>query len=446
MSLSNLSPNLAPTPSSAVIPQAKQQTGQTGQPGQLTPTTPTTQPQPSMANKVPATDAGSAATGAAKATPQPGPVPLLVSDVPTLSRRRGEKQKLMCTETTTRNVYQKSPKLELVRLATLGKGTIDINIKTRAQFTLLCQYLKDGPVLADGTPVRGLRLACDFGKLARDKQGGYIAPGALMGELLDASLCLCFLDLGGCEMGDADYKALPSLLANPDCAIESLSLDRCILSDETAQAFAGGLAQNKSLKTFSLQGAYMLAQSWASIAAALTSCDKLEKLVVQPTAAGSLPVWTVAMVVERVGSLRELSVSCAPKFSLYPEQAAADWREGFAKFCLAIQKSPNLVVLDLAGSTLSAADIDQLIKVVEKGGTVEKLELGNNALSAEQSGNIAAILARNNASNRLERKASGAAQATPVFADTARSAPSSVSSTSSASSTSDARQAPDSNG
>lgn len=439
MSLSNFPANLAQTPSSAVIPQAPQQPVSSGQPARVA------QPQPTMANKAPATEVttNSVPASVAKAATQGGPVPLLASDVPKLSRRRGEQQKLVRTETMTRNIYQKSPRLELVRLATQGKGTIDIQIDTRAQFTRLCQYLKDGPVLPDGTPVRGLKINCDFGKLAREKRGEYVAPGALLGELLDASLCLASLDLGACEMGDADYKALPAFLADPDCGLESLYLDRCILSDDTALAFASGLAKNQSLKTLSLESTYMLQPSWARIANGLTSCKQLEKLVVQPTAAGSLPVWLVATIVDHVGSLRELSVSCAPRLSLYPEQAATEWRQGWASFCEAIAKSPKLSVLDLRGSTLSAADIDQLVRAIEKGGVVEQLELGDNALSAEQALKIAGLLARNKASNLAKGQSSGAAQATPVLADTSGGAPASTSSTSS---TSDMRRTPDSNG
>ncbi len=442
MSLSSLPANIAQTPSSAEVPPVTQQPVQPVPSGQPTREA---QPQPAMASKVPSAelDESSGTANAAKATQQGGPMPLLASEVPRLSRKRGEQQKLVRTETMTRNIYQKSPRLELLRLATQGKGKIDINIESRAQFTRLCQYLKDGSVLADGTPVRGLRIVCDFGKLAREKQGEYKAPGALLGELLDASLCLASLDLGACEMGEADYEALPAFLANPDCGLESLYLDRCILSDDTAHAFATGLAKNKSLKTFSLEGAYMLQPGWARIANGLNSCKQLEKLVVQPTAAGSLPVWLMATIVDHVSSLRELSVSCAPRLSLYPDQSAMEWREGWARFCQAIAKSPNLVELDLRGSTLSSADIDQLMTAMEKGGTVEKLALGNHELSTEQALKIADILTRNKVSNLVKGPPANAAQATPVFANTSGGAPASTSSTSS---TSDVRRAPDSNG
>ncbi len=442
MSLPSLPANLVQTPSSAVVPPVTQQPAQPVPSGQPTREA---QPQPTMANKAPSTELAecSATANAAKATPQGGPLPLLASEVPRLSRKRGETQKLVRTETMTRNICQKSPRLELLRLATQGKGKIDIKIESRAQFTRLCQYLKDGPVLPDGTPVRGLRIVCDFGKLAREKQGEYRAPGALLGELVDASLCLASLDLSACKMGDADYIALSAFLANPDCGLESLYLDRCFLSDDIAHAFASGLAKNKSLKTISLEGACMLQPGWAHIANALSSCKRLEKLVVHPTAAGSLPVWMVATIVDQAGSLRELSVSSAPRLSLYPSQSAIEWREGWANFCQAIANNPNLVVLDLGGSTLSSADIDQLIMAVQKGRKVEKLELGDHEFSTEQALKIADILARNQASNLVKGQSSGAAQATPVFANTGGGAPASTSSTSS---TSDVRRAPDSNG
>ena len=50
MSLSNFPANLAQTPSSAVIPQAPQQPVSSGQPAREA------QPQPTMANKAPATE------------------------------------------------------------------------------------------------------------------------------------------------------------------------------------------------------------------------------------------------------------------------------------------------------------------------------------------------------------------------------------------------------
>lgn len=349
------------------------------------------QPQPSMANKQPAqadTDAGTESHPSFPAQVMPASVPHLV-------QKRSEKQKLVRTATVTRSLYQIPATLKCAQLAELGKGTLTIKVETRAQLAALGAYLQDGPVLKDGTPVHSLKLECDFEALTKEKSSEWKEPGALLAELMDCALCVTSLDLGGSVLRDDDIKALGRSLSRPEWKLEVLRLNGCLIGDDAAQVLAKGLTNHASLKNFSLQGTYMLEPSWRGVLGALASCRKLETLVIHPTAAGNLPMDEVALILANVASLRSLSCSCAQRLSLYPEQAAFEWRTGFGDFCTAVAQHLGLRALDLAGSDLSTTDLGRLVQALEKNGSVEQLGLGDNQPDAQQTRRINTVLARN---------------------------------------------------
>ncbi len=371
---------------------------------------PAVQPQPAMASK-PADASATPATSPATPTHIIQIAQVLPHSVPNLARKHTERQ-LVRTETVSRNLYQIPSTLKCAQLAEQGKGSLDITIQTRSQLVALCNYLKDGPVLKDGTPVHALKLSCNFEKLAREKNCEWVAPGELLQNLLDSALCVKSLDLGACTLKHEDFKSLSAFLAQPECTLEALHLEKCMISDDTAQALASGLENHRSLKRFSLHGAVMLVPGWSSVLFALATCKRLESLVIHPTAAGNLPSDVMAYVVEKVVTLRTLECSCGPRLSLYPERAAAEWRSDFGYFCQSVAQHKGLVTLELKGSELSSADIDLLVVAAEKSGTIDKLGLGKNSPSDAQAVRIGAALARNGASNR--RNAGPDADAAPT--------------------------------
>lgn len=421
-------PNISDAVRPTVTPPATPRDG-IGAPQATPVTAPTSQPQPVMANKPPVEVAAVVGNATAASTQS---AQVLPRSVPQLARKHSEHQKLVRTGSVTRNLYQIPSTLKCAQLAELGKGSLVITIETRAQLNALCDYLKDGPVLKDGTPVHALKLSCDFEKLEREKSGGWVEPGSLLQGLLDSALCVRSLDLGACTLKNEDFKSLSAFLARPECMLEALHLENSFISDAAAQAFARGLENHGSLKTFSLKGACMLVPGWSSVLFALATCKQLETLVIHPTAAGNLPSDVMAYVVANVVTLRTLECSCGPRLSLYPERAAAEWRDDFSYFCQSLAQHPGLVALELKGSELSSADIDLLVMAAEKSGSIDKLGLGTNSPSDEQAGRIGAALARNGASNR--RKAGSNADAAPTT--TAMSAAVDPSSSSSSSATS----------
>ncbi len=413
----------------AVTPQATPLAG-TDTP-QVTPVAaPTGQPQPVMASKPPTEVAAVVAFAAAAAqTTQ-----VLPRSVPQLARKHAEQQKLVRTESVTRNLYQIPSTVKCAQLAEQGKGSLVITIETRAQLSALSAYLKDGPVLKDGTPVHALKLTCNFEKLEREKNSAWVAPGELLQTLLDAALCVKSLDLGACTLKNDDYKSLSAFLSRPECMLEVLHLENSFISDAVAQEFASGLENHGSLKTFSLQGACMLVPGWSSVLFALATCKQLETLVIHPTAAGNLPMDVVAYVVEKVGTLRTLACSCGPRLSLYPESASAEWRSDFGYFCQSLAKHQGLVTLELEGSDLSSTDIDLLVVAAEKSGSLDKLGLGTDVPNEAQAGRIGAALARNGASNRRKEGFDAHAAPTKTAMNASMIASSSTSTTSASSS------------
>lgn len=414
MSQSNMSstlrtdvvPATAYAPSS--VPLVTPATTATAAPPSAAPAQPF-QPQPSMANKQPVEAANVDADTASRVT---HPVLVLPGSAPQLVQQRSEKHKLVRTATVTRSLYQIPATLKCAQLAEQGKGILTITIETRAQLSALCAYLKDGPVLKDGTPVHALSLKCDFEKLQRQKNSEWVEPGALMQTLLDSALCVKSLDLKACTLKNEDYQSLSAFLAQPESMLEALYLDNCFMSDAAAQEFASGLENHPRLQTFSLQGACMLQPGWASVLFALATCKQLATLVIHPTAAGNLPMDVMAYVLEEVGTLRSLECSCGPRLSLYPERASAEWRSDFGAFCQSVAKHTSLVALELQGSDLSSADIDRLVLAAEKSGSIDRLGIGTNLLNHDQTRRMGAALARNGASNR--RKAGPDADVAPM--------------------------------
>jgi hypothetical protein len=385
---SNLSLGQSSTPTPPVTPENTSSSSSSS--SQQTSTAPLQPLQllPTMANKPPATNMTvidsnlSANQPNQPPTQTPSEVKLFKnSTAPKVRIPRPKAKRLIRQERVNKNIYEKSPKVELARGAQIGQGTLETTISTRKQFNLLCQYLQDGP------PVHALKLRCDFKELAKEY---YVVPGELLERLLHAAPCVSSFAFYNCELGEEDFNSVIRYLGQPDCTLEALLFNGDIVSNEVAQSFAAGLKKNGSLKTLSMQSVYMMREAWDYILGALSFRRNLTTLVLDTTARSNVSVGLMADVIKSNSQLCELSISCAQRVSMNQDlnQLTADWDQDFSEFCDQIENNNSLLVLDLSNCSLNSANIDKLADALGRNSSIVEVLLGDNEPSKAQADKI----------------------------------------------------------
>ncbi len=227
------------------------------------------------------------------------------------------------------------------------------------------------------------------------------------------------IDLDGHKLTQKDFQWLARLLSSAQCKLETLHLRGCSIHDEAAKELAHAIRGNDSLKSLSLWAASLMPTGWTYLTTALSAgwpCigapmggRRFETLVLESERPGDVPLYLLRSILRDNRQLREFvvtsSVNCEAG-QIVPDE---DWNEELFQFCEELKKNDSLFVLDLSCYRFTAASLDNLILALDAHPGIEDFRLGANVLTREQSGSIAAIVARNALANHARHDASAAA-------------------------------------
>ncbi len=290
---------------------------------------------------------------------------------------------------------------EYVRIVKQARAGNKLDIATPREMAHLIHWLESG-----GAP-KSLHLECDFGGPRCYEDPDYdereVLDGQLFTRLLQACRGIRKLVFDECRLSSESFHTLGAFLMQEGCKLEALSLIDEALDDKYVGHLSKALRLNRSLREFSVGGAFARVSSAAMawILDAVAKSPSITVLQLEYIKGCMIWPWQLEKVLAS-GSCEQLAISSPHRVRLYLRDQR-EWDVTFAGFCEQLARDTALRSLDLSGYDLTPANIEALLAALQRNAHLERLELGRISLTYEQSALIDRCLELNEANNQAIR-------------------------------------------